>query len=363
MSESVDLSTLPLARSLVDTLLSHGFRYVSELKSLKPLDLAKELDISADDALMILQSVANPTGESIKSASAKEIYLHLERSKSIITFSRSIDKLLGGGVPLGQLTEFCGVPGIGKTQMAMQLVLDVQVPEILGGVGGDAIYIDTEGSFLIDRVVNMATVLSNHLQKTAKLSKRKKASSTASVEIDEIDRSKQSAADAMTKERLLSGINIFRVHDQTELLGIINNLLAYMALHPNIKLIVIDSIAFHFRQDIQDTSSRNRILSNIAQILNQVAYTYNVGIVLMNHVTTRFDRNTNGLNSRIIPSLGEQWSHCITSRIMLTWNDQQRIATLVKSPSRPMGSVEFVVNENGIRDKMVETTKRLLDNE
>ncbi len=363
MSDTVDVSTLPLARNLVTTLITHGFRFVSELKSLKPLDLAKELDISADDALLILQSVANPTGESIKSASAKEIYLQMEHSKSIITFSRSIDKLLGGGVPLGQLTEFCGVPGIGKTQMAMQLVLDVQIPEILGGVGGDAIYIDTEGSFLIDRVVNMANVLSNHLQKIAKQSKRKKASSSSSVETNEIDRNKQNAADAMTKERLLAGINIFRVHDQTELLGIINNLLAYMALHPNIKLIVIDSIAFHFRQDLQDTNSRNRILSNVAQILNQVAYTYNVGIVLMNHVTTRYDRNVSGLNSRIIPSLGEQWSHCITSRIMLTWSDQQRIATLVKSPSRPMGAVEFEVNENGIRDKKVETTKRSIENE
>lgn len=363
MSDTVDVSTLPLARSLVTTLITHGFRFVSELKSLKPLDLAKELDISADDALLILQSVANPTGESIKSASAKEIYLQMEHSKSIITFSRSIDKLLGGGVPLGQLTEFCGVPGIGKTQMAMQLVLDVQIPEILGGVGGDAIYIDTEGSFLIDRVVNMANVLSNHLQKIAKQSKRKKASSSSSVETNEIDRNKQNAADAMTKERLLAGINIFRVHDQTELLGIINNLLAYMALHPNIKLIVIDSIAFHFRQDLQDTNSRNRILSNVAQILNQVAYTYNVGIVLMNHVTTRYDRNVSGLNSRVIPSLGEQWSHCITSRIMLTWSDQQRIATLVKSPSRPMGAVEFEVNENGIRDKKVETTKRSIENE
>jgi len=363
MSESVDLSTLPLARSLVETLVSHGFRFVSELKSLKPLDLAKELDISADDALMILQSVANPTGETIKSASAKEIYLQVEYSKSIITFSRSIDKLLGGGVPLGQLTEFCGVPGIGKTQMAIQLVLDVQIPEILGGVGGDAIYIDTEGSFLIDRVVNMANVLSGHLQKIAKQSKRRKVSSSSSVESSEIDRTKQNAADAMTKDRLLSGINIFRVHDQTELLGIINNLMAYMALHPNIRLIVIDSIAFHFRQDLQDTNSRNRILSNIAQILNQVAYTYNVGIVLVNHVTTRYDRNANGLSSRITPSLGEQWSHCITSRIMLTWNDQQRIATLVKSPSRPIGSVEFEVNENGIRDKKLETSKRPLENE
>ena len=28
-----------------------------------------------------------------------------------------MDDLLGGGVPLGKITEFAGAPGIGKTQM------------------------------------------------------------------------------------------------------------------------------------------------------------------------------------------------------------------------------------------------------
>ena len=43
------------------------------------------------------------------------------------------------------MTEFCGVPGIGKTQLGMQLCVNVQRPTELGGRGGAAIYIDTEG--------------------------------------------------------------------------------------------------------------------------------------------------------------------------------------------------------------------------
>ena len=27
--------------------------------------------------------------------------------------------MLGGGIPLGKITEFCGVPGIGKIQLGM----------------------------------------------------------------------------------------------------------------------------------------------------------------------------------------------------------------------------------------------------
>ena len=34
-----------------------------------------------------------------------------------MTFCVCIDEMLGGGVPLGKVTEFCGAPGIGKTQI------------------------------------------------------------------------------------------------------------------------------------------------------------------------------------------------------------------------------------------------------
>lgn len=35
----------------------------------------------------------------------------------IVSFSAGIDGMLGGGVPVGKITEFCGSPGIGKTQL------------------------------------------------------------------------------------------------------------------------------------------------------------------------------------------------------------------------------------------------------
>lgn len=48
--------------------------------------------------------------------------------------------MLGGGVPLTKLSEFCGAPGIGKTQLGMQLAVNVQIPDSLGGVAGEAVY-------------------------------------------------------------------------------------------------------------------------------------------------------------------------------------------------------------------------------
>ena len=34
----------------------------------------------------------------------------------IVTFSAQVDGMLGGGVPVGKITEICGAPGVGKTQ-------------------------------------------------------------------------------------------------------------------------------------------------------------------------------------------------------------------------------------------------------
>ena len=50
---------------------------------------------------------------------------------------------------------------------SIQLSVDVQIPECFGGIEGEAIYIDTEGSFIVDRVVDMAKAAVNHCQHIA----------------------------------------------------------------------------------------------------------------------------------------------------------------------------------------------------
>lgn len=48
----------------------------------------------------------------------------------------SLDALLGGGVPCRALTELCGESSSGKTQLALQLCLRVQLPVAMGGLAG-----------------------------------------------------------------------------------------------------------------------------------------------------------------------------------------------------------------------------------
>ena len=81
-------------------------------------------------------------------------------------------------------------------------------------------------------------------------------------------------------------------------------------------------------------------------------------MLLTNHVTTRLEHSVDAIGgglrtSRIVPALGEYWSHCITNRILLEWSQETegvRRATLVKSPSRPMLSADYVIKPAGVRD-------------
>ena len=102
-----------------------------------------------------------------------------------------------------------------------------------------------------------------------------------------------SAATNLTRNRLLEGIYVYRIHDQNELTSTIQQLSGFLKIHTKIRIIIIDSIAFHFRHNtMQDSIARSRLLSNITQTLNQIAFNYNIAIVVTNHVTTRFSSSS-----------------------------------------------------------------------
>ena len=51
--------------------------------------------------------------------------------------------------------EIAGKAGLGKTQICLQLCATVQVPAELGGLGGRAVYLDTEGDFCGERMAEV----------------------------------------------------------------------------------------------------------------------------------------------------------------------------------------------------------------
>ena len=59
----------------------------------------------------------------------------------------SLDKLLGGGIIAGVITDIFGPSGSGKTQLAMQICINA--------IGAKIIYQDTSGSFRPERVLQL----------------------------------------------------------------------------------------------------------------------------------------------------------------------------------------------------------------
>ena len=116
--------------------------------------------------------------------------------------------------------------------MAMQLALDVQIPTVFRGCGGEAVYIDTEGSCLPSRLSVMASTLVKHLQQIARtaVTRQSQLTQTQMTPLSSLSQDhaaelqqkqvladlKQSEAAAISVSSLLSGIHIFRTHDQTE---------------------------------------------------------------------------------------------------------------------------------------------------
>ena len=103
-----------------------------------PSSSLSELSISHNEALEIVRVVmgktpARPSSDPAEEATTNRqsggcVHVPIGRSAlemlkaerlqgCIVTFCAKLDSMLGGGVPLGKITEFCGAPGTGKTQL------------------------------------------------------------------------------------------------------------------------------------------------------------------------------------------------------------------------------------------------------
>uniref|UniRef100_A0A2K6UXF9 DNA repair protein RAD51 homolog 3 n=2 Tax=Saimiri boliviensis TaxID=27679 RepID=A0A2K6UXF9_SAIBB len=339
-----DLLSFPLSPAVRAKLVSAGFQTAEELLEVKPSELSKEVGISKEEALETLQILRREcltnkpryagTSESGKKCTALELLEQEHTQGSIITFCSALDNILGGGVPLMKTTEICGAPGIGKTQLCMQLAVDVQIPECFGGVAGEAVFIDTEGSFMVDRVVDLATACIQHLHLIAEKHKGEEH---------------RKALEDFTLENILSHIYYFRCRDYTELLAQVYLLPTFLSEHSKVRLVIVDGIAFPFRHDLDDLSLRTRLLNGLAQQMISLANNHRLAVILTNQMTTKINKN----QALLIPALGESWGHAATIRLIFHWDQKQRLATLYKSPSQKESTVLFQITPQGFRDTVI----------
>jgi len=181
-------------------------------------------------------------------------------------------------------------------------------------------------------------------------------------------------------EHILNGIHVYKVHDEAALKATVWNLPLWIEKRRKedtnclpIKLVLVDSIAFHYRGMQTATIggmgliSRTQSLSSMASFLQDLAAKYDLAVVLINQMTSKLTGDlTNGSQNKnvveFVPALGESWAHATTTRLVLEKlgddGNDERVCRLVKSPTQPVGIAKFQVTEVGIRDITEEAVKR-----
>ena len=229
------------------------------------------------------------------------------------TGSKALDSLLGGGLETQAITEFYGDFGSGKTQICHTLCCTCQSPPQEGGLGGAAIYVDTEGTFRPERIKQIAD------------------------------------SRGLNAEGLLENITFCKVYNSSHLELVIKSLGKYIE-KCKAKLVIVDSIISLHRAEFVGRGTlaeRQQKLNGIIHRLLRLAEVHNIAVVVTNQVQSQPDMF---FGDPIKPAGGHVIAHACTYRIYLKKSGQERSATMVDSPCHPYENVRFQVAEKGVVD-------------
>lgn len=330
-----DVATLPLSPELRQALVDGGFTTLQELAQMGPVALAEETGMNQDDALYVLTVAEKFLGGQAAGGAAPAMVaateLYQATPQVLQTFCEPIDRILRGGLPVGVVTEVCGAPGAGKTQLAMQLSAIVQLPVSRGGLGGNAVYLDSEGSFTPERLSEIAGA---HLE-------RLRSAGGAGL------------PERLNVEGILDGVFYFRIHNGLQQLNTIETMKDFIVKNPKVKLVVIDSLVFHLRQDQQDATLRRQMVITMYQMLTSIARKQKVAVVVVNHLTTRISKDS----AKLVPVSNDAWGHVPTLRLALMAGERGNWLQIQKSPCHAQQAVPFRITQGGI-EAVQSTTQR-----
>lgn len=310
----IALEDLPgVGAQTADKLREAGYTDLMELAVASPGDVAEAAEIGTQVALKII----NEARRKADVGSFESGSVVLERRKRlgrISTNAKSLDELLGGGVETQAITELAGEFGTGKTQIAHQLSVNVQLPVDQGGLLGEAVYIDTESTFRPERIVSMAK------------------------------------AAGLDPNEALSHIHVARAFNSNHQMLLVGKAQELARERP-IRLLVVDSLTSHFRSEYLgrgELAPRQQQLNRHLHELLRFADTYNASIIVTNQVSARpdilFGDPTRPIGGNIV-------AHASTYRLYLRKSKPpKRIARLIDSPNLPEGEAVYSLTTDGIRE-------------
>jgi len=236
--------------------------------------------------------------------------------KRLSTQVNALNELFGGGIETGSVTEFYGQFRTGKTQICNQLAVVAQLPVDKGGLAGRVVYIDTEGTFRVDRV--------------EAISKRFE----------------------LNPDIVLSNITYGRAYSSEQQMAMVDQVFQEMRHRPFV-LLIIDSLMAHFRTEYigrENLPRRQQALGRHLAYVIKHAEQHNIAVVITNQVQAKPDAMFAAADEA--PSGGNIVSHAVTHRVHLKKGVKtERKARVVDSPNLPDSTIaNFSITESGIKD-------------
>lgn len=208
-----------------------------------------------------------------------------------------LDKLLDGGIEDDAITNIYGPPGSGKTNIVLSVALSCVES------GKKVVYVDTEGSFSLERFFQMGG-----------------------------------------SEKHLKSIKFLQVHswdEQHRAVGEIEKI-----SDKSIGLIIVDSMVALYRLELDEKNFQqiNKQLATQYSILSRITRTEKIPIIITNQVYSKGENIE--LTSRTI---AKYWSKTLVE-LRKTEKENHRLAILRKHRSQPEGrSIEFAITKDGLK--------------
>ena len=155
MSEVLEPGMLKgVASTTVKKLLKAGFTTVQAVAMTPAREIADLAGMGSDTAVKVCRLARMHVDPGF--VPALEVLEMRQHMVKCTTGSQELDRILGGGVETGAITELIGEFGSGKTQICFTLAVTAQQPVDEGGYGGNVCVIDTEGTFMPERIMQIA---------------------------------------------------------------------------------------------------------------------------------------------------------------------------------------------------------------
>lgn len=275
--------------------------------------LMENAEIGEKTAKKIIKSAQDIENMGFKSADV--IWEKRKHMNKLSTNSSTLDEILAGGIEPGSVTEFYGEYRTGKTQIAHQLCVNVQLPYDEGGLEGNALYIDTEATFRPERIIQMADAKDLDYNKT------------------------------------LQNIIVGRAYNSDHQILLIQEA-SKIINEKNIKLVVVDSIIGHFRSEYigrGTLANRQQLLNvHIHDLLRLTEIFDELAVIFTNQVSSKPDVF---YGNPTVATGGHILAHGATIRIYLRkGKGEQRVAKMIDAPHLAEAEAVFSITDEGIKD-------------